>query len=196
MNRLPPPGWLAAVLLALALPAGDLPGAGIPHGLPATESDCTRCHDTQEFATIHGDQVHQEGSWRLEGEHAQLRCKACHDVETGFANLSAECSICHLARDAHRRLVGDDCASCHDPRGWVPNRFRHVRTGFPLTGAHRAASCDQCHAIGFPVVPRDCVYCHQIDFLRESRSEHTPEAMMDCELCHNTLDWDHVRLPH
>jgi len=182
------------LLLLIALPLAALGATtGQPHGLPAG-SDCMRCHDAANFATIRADQVHQD-RFVLTGEHATLACSSCHDTKTGFTNLTAECSACHKVRDSHLRLVGDDCAACHDPRGWVPNRFRHVSTGHALTGAHRAASCEQCHAAGFPVVPADCVYCHERDFYR-ARSEHEAVDVLSCDLCHDTHSWGHVRAPH
>ncbi len=144
---------------AFSTPPGGKPGQGMPHGLPAG-TDCTRCHGKENFSAIHAEQVHQDGSFPLVGEHGKLKCVKCHDPKLGFGNLSAECVSCHSVRDAHLRLVGDDCATCHDPRGWIPNRFRHSQTGFPLSTAHRFVNCDQCHAIGYPVVPTDCQYCH------------------------------------
>jgi len=191
------PAALMAVAMTLSLGAWQqLPGAGIPHGLPASESDCTRCHDPADFTKIRSDGVHQGGTFRLVGAHAEARCRACHDVATGFANLTAECSACHAGRDAHRRLVGDDCAACHDPRGWVPNRFRHAQTGFVLTGAHRAASCEDCHATGFPMVPTDCAYCHLAEFNAAGSGAHTAEDLLDCARCHDTFGWERVRYAH
>jgi len=175
-------------------PAAFKPMKGMPHNLPAG-SDCQRCHGAEDFKAIHADQVHQDGRFPLKGEHKRQPCKACHDVATGFMGLTSECTSCHAARDAHLRLVGDDCASCHTPRGWVPNRFRHVQTGFPLTGAHRAANCEQCHAIGFPMVPTDCAYCHEAEF-RAARDVHQAEDLLSCDICHDTHGWEHVRLPH
>jgi hypothetical protein len=186
----------ALVLLGLVAGLGliSLGGSpGTPHNLPAG-SDCMRCHAAQNFMTIESSRVHQE-HFRLNGEHATLACSSCHDTKVGFQNLVAECSACHKVRDSHQRLVGDDCAACHDPRGWVPNRFRHVSTGTALTGAHRAASCEQCHAGGFPVIPTDCVYCHERDFYRE-RDEHEGVDILSCDVCHNTLSWGHARSPH
>ena len=175
-------------------PAAYKPMTGMPHSLPA-ETDCQRCHSAEGFKVIVADKVHQDGRFPLEGEHGRLPCASCHDVAAGFMGLSGECTTCHAVRDAHLRLVGDDCAACHTPRGWLPNRFRHISTGFPLTGAHRAANCDQCHAIGFPLVPTDCVYCHEADFRRAS-GEHQAEDLMSCDLCHDSHGWEHVRFPH
>ena len=177
-----------------AKPADYKPAPGFPHGLPKG-ADCNRCHGKEDFNAIHAEQVHQDGSFPLEGEHGQLACIQCHDPKIGFMNLTTECASCHKVRDAHRRLVGDDCGACHDPRGWVPNRFRHTQTGFSLTGAHRGASCEQCHAIGFPVVPTDCIYCHEAEFRREA-DEHEIGDALNCDLCHDTHGWEHVRHPH
>ncbi len=175
-------------------PADHAPAPGMPHGLPAT-ADCNRCHDAADFAVIRSDQVHVDGRFPLTGEHGQLPCASCHAVDVGFGNLSGECTTCHAVRDAHRRLVGDDCAACHTPAGWIPNRFRHTQTGTPLTGAHRGARCDQCHAIGFPMVPQDCVYCHEAEF-RRAADEHDTGDVLSCDLCHDTHGWGHVRNPH
>jgi hypothetical protein len=188
------PVWLAlAVVIAVALPAARGVSGGM-HGLPS-DADCNQCHDSDNFSLIRADKVHTDGTFPLDGEHGRQACKACHDAKLGFGNLSGECTACHTARDAHLRLVGNDCQSCHDPRGWLPNRFRHVSTGFALTGAHRAANCTQCHATGFPVVPTDCVYCHESDF-RRAGDEHDGVDLMSCDMCHNTHGWDHARFPH
>ncbi len=197
--------WLVLALL-LAVPAigvgedagsapapAAAPAPAQPHNLPAG-TNCMRCHDPANFATIKADQVHQ-GHFPLQGEHATLACSACHDTQVGFGNVVAECAACHKARDGHLRLVGDDCAACHDPRGWVPNRFRHVTTGFPLTGAHRGASCEQCHAAGFTVVPTECAYCHERDFYR-ARDEHEGVDILSCDLCHDTFGWGNAHRPH
>ncbi len=175
-------------------PAAFKPSPGMPHSLPAG-SDCQRCHSAEDFKVIRTDQVHQDGHFTLVGEHGQLGCADCHDLDQGFLGLSPECTSCHSARDAHLRLVGDGCADCHTPRGWIPNRFRHIQTGFPLKGAHRAANCDQCHAIGFPLVPTDCVYCHEADF-RRAADEHQAQDVLSCDVCHDNHGWEHARSPH
>jgi hypothetical protein len=187
--------WLVGLLGLLILAAGG-GASGMPHGLAPEQSDCNRCHGTEDFNAIHSTQVHQDGAFPLLGEHGQLECRACHDTVAGFDSLAAECSLCHKVRDGHRRLVGDDCGSCHTPRGWLPNRFRHITTGWALTGAHRGASCEECHAIGFAVVPTDCAYCHEGDFRRADTDEHERMDIMNCDICHNTHGWEHVRYPH
>ena len=46
-----------------------------------------------------------------------------------------------------RRVLGVQCASCHDTSGWK-SRFdadAHRRTNFPLQGRHALLPCEQCH---------------------------------------------------
>lgn len=192
LRRVAYAAFVGCVLVVLAPLVG---ASGLPHGLQPAQADCNRCHDKASFSTIVRTQVHQDGRFPLQGEHGQLVCSACHETKVGFDNLAGECALCHKVRDGHRRLVGDDCGTCHTPRGWLPNRFRHVTTGFALTGAHRVAACEQCHATGFPVVPTDCAYCHEADF-RRAADEHEDVDILDCEFCHNTMGWEHVRFPH
>ncbi|MDP7110516.1 MAG: hypothetical protein QGH45_01065 [Myxococcota bacterium] len=198
MRAFPPPVLYLVAVLGLLAAAASGGASGIPHGLAPEQSDCARCHEEEDFDAIHRRQVHQDGAFPLIGEHSELECKACHDVEVelGFESNVAECSLCHKARDGHRRLVGDDCRACHTPRGWLPNHFRHVTTGWALTGAHRAASCGECHAIGFAIVPTDCTYCHEGDFRRADTDQHERMDIMNCDFCHNTHGWEHVRYPH
>ena len=56
---------------------------------------------------------------------------------------------------------GIDCGNCHTPASWqmtggkTGQGFDHSRTGFPLTGRHDSAACNQCHS-GERRVTRDC----------------------------------------
>ena len=41
--------------------------------------------------------------------------------------------------------------------------FNHLKTGFPLTGAHVTVTCEACHVDGiFKGTPKDCAGCHSI----------------------------------
>src|SRR3990172_11046201 len=49
------------------------------------------------------------------------------------------------------------------PSATTPRRadFDHLRTGFPLTGAHAQARCETCHTGGrFAGTPKQCADCH------------------------------------
>jgi hypothetical protein len=74
------------------------------------------------------------------------------------------------------------CAQCHTPDSWKTVSFDHDRTGFRLTGAHRGAACQGCHAGAFESpVPMTCGGCH--------RDPHRGELGQRCEGCHETTTW-------
>jgi hypothetical protein len=59
--------------------------------------------------------------------------------------VTADCATCHV--DAHGKKY-TRCTDCHDVRGFSPSTIdvaTHAHYRFPLTGAHRAVLCAQCH---------------------------------------------------
>ena len=77
--------------------------------------------------------------------------------------------------------------------------LEHIRTGFPLTGAHERAPCEACHVGGlFEGTPRQCGICH----LPGSRWQgevkpgaHVPSSNT-CDDCHLTATWGSARFDH
>jgi len=77
----------------------------------------------------------------------------------------------------------DDCSLCHGPKAWKPARiskkFDHAKFGFPLTGAHAAATCTACHkTLDFTMEQSVCATCHE--------DVHRGEFGTDCAQCHTT----------
>jgi hypothetical protein len=78
--------------------------------------------------------------------------------------------------------------------------FDHLRTGFPLTGAHRQVECQTCHVNGvFKGTPTQCEFCHT----QGSRTATTAkpanhiQTSMGCAQCHNsTVTWAGARYNH
>ena len=68
------------------------------------------------------------------------------------------------------------------------DRFNHMTTGFPLTGAHLITECSSCHVEGvFKGTPRDCAGCHTkgrkvIATPKSAKHVPTDEA---CDVCHS-----------
>lgn len=96
-------------------------------------------------------------------------------------------------RKGHKRsVVGElDCGNCHTTDGWRlfdgaggAGGFDHARTGFPLTGSHRKASCLQCHAPETEV-KRECATCHQ--------DAHKGRFGLACDECHDAVSWKNTR---
>ncbi len=89
-------------------------------------------------------------------------------------------------------------ATAADPKRRVD--FDHLRTGFPLTGAHNQAPCETCHVSGvFRGTPTQCAVCH----IAGSRiattakpANHIP-TFAPCDECHtSTAIWAGARFRH
>jgi hypothetical protein len=160
------------------------------------DGDCGTCHQADEWlpATVVGLD-HAQTGFPLEGAHGKAACAACHDRgEPYSAADGASCVDCHADEDAHRNLLGDVCGDCHTPLAWERTRWRHDQSGWPLRGAHRLASCDDCHAVGYVGTPTDCGACHRAQ-APASIPAHQSEYFAECELCHRPYTWASV-YPH
>ena len=79
--------------------------------------------------------------------------------------------------------------------------FDHVKTGFPLTGAHVTLPCETCHIQGaFKGTPKKCATCHTqgsrilTSTFKPSNHMVTTQA---CEQCHtSTASWSVVFFSH
>jgi len=140
-------------------------------------------HDVQYFPIFSGRHA---GAWDM--------CINCHEVPGDYSVFS--CITCHEHRqsemdDRHVGVQGylyesNACYSCH-PTGEKEGAFDHSLSEFPLTGAHTALECQQCHQSGFPNTPIDCVACHQQDYSQSTNPNH--EALViptECNSCHTT----------
>ena len=170
---------------------------------------CSRCHSEhngENFALVRFDTRtfrHSVAGWELNGKHATLECRQCHnaekvvpsergsiaihDLNRTFLGLSRTCTSCH--EDKHRGQLGQNCLQCHTENSWKDRRFDHARTRFPLTGAHAQVTCEKCHApqadgmLRFAGVKFDqCTSCHN-DPHRGAFAEQM------CNSCHTTATW-------
>jgi hypothetical protein len=158
--------------------------------------DCQQCHSVAKAEWKEPIFAHPE-SFPLTGGHAVNDCQACH--ASGFTNTSTICVDCHQADyDATQdpRHEGDafptTCQECHSTNAWEPAQFlRHNDTNFPLTGAHIALDCQQCHVGGqYTGTPLACVECHEEDYQNAEDPEHSPDLFpTSCEACHTTAEW-------
>lgn len=130
-------------------------------------ADCAACHSVETFKpSTFTIAMHGKSGYPLVGKHAVVACAACHPKRTGIAASGlgpaavqlrlahAACTDCH--RDPHRgrfdaggeRAQARGCLACHDETGFRPTTYdivAHAQSRFPLTGAHRAVPCSQCH---------------------------------------------------
>jgi hypothetical protein len=175
-----------------------------------TQRSCAQCHvehNGKDFALIHWSVPlqqfdHGRTGYLLEGRHAALACRFCHQPEhisaaetaslsikdktRTYLGLSRRCVSCHV--DAHQGQLAMDCERCHTQQDWKkPTRFDHNKTHFRIDGAHQKVACDQCHTASGPgkAAPRyvnisfeDCAPCH--------RDPHAGAFKNPCRTCHSS----------
>ncbi len=180
--------------------------------------DCHNEHHGRSFKLVfwkNGQEQfdHQKAGYPLEGAHAQLKCRDCHQADhieekslflekqkrpdRTFLGLQQACLSCH--HDEHRNQLGRDCQKCHNLAAWKPAPdFDHNQAQFRLTGKHTDVDCQKCHSLQtLPVVAGDpdylkftglsfsnCNSCH--------KDTHQGQFGKDCRRCHNTAGWQKV----
>lgn len=172
--------------------------------------DCVQCHTPRSFldrtAMV---RAHAATRFPLDGAHLLTDCRDCHQAASqgrlAYVGRSGRCVDCHQASYAaatnpDHQAVGfsTDCTSCHSTRRWAGARFDHRAAGFPLTGAHAALTCDQCHTnFSFGGTPVECVSCHRPDYDATTDPNHAAVSIpTDCAGCHSTVTWDGARFDH
>ena len=151
-----------------------------PHG-GQFGSDCAVCHSVDGWEPANFD--HNLAAFKLEGEHAEVRCDECH-VNNVYKGTPSDCYSCHRADDEHNGQYGTDCAACHNPSNWEDADFDHNRSNFPLTGRHVGLACEQCHNTGqFKGLSTACSACHADPVF------HAGMFGLDCAACHTTNNW-------
>ena len=123
-------------------------------------TSCLACHARTHFDPPRFDvEQHARTSFALVGAHRRTACAECHVIPLDtqgprvFHGTPTSCADCHLdphvGRFALQSGGSEDCGACHQPTSFADverGAFEHgARTGFPLEGAHAAASCESCH---------------------------------------------------
>jgi len=144
-------------------------------------TDCAACHNPTNWEDATFD--HNLSVFKLEGEHAEVKCDQCH-INNVFKGTPQDCYSCHQKDDEHNGEFGTDCAACHTPNDWEGATFDHNLSNFPLTGEHVNVNCEQCHTNGqFKGLDSTCFACHA------EPTEHAGEFGTDCVACHTTTAW-------
>lgn len=174
-----------------------------PHSLAGFPTTCADCHNTVSYTRTTYD--HSKTRYPLSGAHAVATCAACH-ADHVYRGKPTLCATCHMtdynatARPAHAASgFPATCESCHSSTTtWMGGAFSHAATRFPLTGAHLAATCADCHSDGvYRGKPLTCVGCHQTDFNQTTNPHHVPAGFStSCESCHNTAAFKGARFDH
>jgi hypothetical protein len=170
------------------------------HGGFSTQ--CTQCHSMMNWAGASFD--HTTTGFSLTGAHSTASCIACH-ADGRFKGTPSDCVSCHQAKydatsnPSHTAAgFSTTCTTCHSTSGWSPTTFDHGTTGFVLSGAHRTASCVQCHqGEQYAGTATDCFTCHQPDYASATDPNHAALGFpTDCTRCHSTSGWPGASFDH
>ncbi len=181
----------------------DYDGATNPgHQAARFPTECATCHTTAAWQPASFD--HGATPFPLTGAHRAVACNQCHG-DGVYAGKNSACVSCHQAAydgttdPSHRAAqLPTDCTGCHTTTAWQPASFDHSATAFPLTGAHTAATCQQCHGDGVYVGKSTaCASCHQAAYDASTDPNHRAAGFpTDCASCHTTTTWDGARFDH
>lgn len=171
---------------------------------------CERCHTSKSWLVPDMAQRHNNTRFSLVGPHFALPCQACHvnEQKYEFVNIQIDCVGCHrstydaTSNPPHRANgLGTNCQDCHSLTAlrWAGS-FNHDLTGFPLTGAHQAVACSQCHASPqFAAASTACYGCHTDAATNRTTPVPHTNFPTDCKHCHDTQTWTDVTtasVPH
>lgn len=177
------------------------------------KGECVECHKVEGWKpSLFGVKEHATSKYPLEGKHAKVECAKCHTPagkDTLYKVKFASCRDCH--KDAHggqfaRAPYLDRCESCHTVQDFHRSLFtiaKHRNTKFPLSGAHAAVICGECHKVGAAqrpdkIIPfyfddRTCTACHtdphRGEFRERMEQPRADGSKAGCEACHTAVKW-------
>ena len=163
-------------------------------------TQCVQCHTT--VAWIPAELDHNLTTFPLTGAHVEVTCNSCHTE--GFSGTASTCAGCHesdyaTAEDPNHQTAGfpTECVLCHSTEDWAPANLDHDLTHFPLTGAHVAVTCENCHTSGYTGTSSDCYACHENDYSTTPDPNHLAAGFStECAGCHSTSGWTPANLDH
>jgi hypothetical protein len=169
------------------------------HRAAGFSTDCAGCH-LVNASRWGGSFDHSRTGFPLTQAHASVPCVQCH-VGNRFAGTTAQCSGCHMtnftaAKNPPHTGFPSDCSGCHSTTAWQPSTFDHSKTIFPLTGAHLAVACTNCHKNNvYAGLTTTCYNCHATDFASATNPSHSgfPQT---CNTCHTTTAWQPASFTH
>jgi nitrate/TMAO reductase-like tetraheme cytochrome c subunit len=172
------------------------------HVLGNFSHDCTPCHTTTAWLPATFD--HGTTNFPLTGAHVATPCQSCH-VNGNYQLTYTDCYECHVSDfqvpQEPNHVAGNfdhDCTPCHTTTAWMPSTFSHDNTPFPLTGAHQAVACSDCHINNqYQGTPTVCYDCHLSDYNNAVNPNHVAGGFpTDCMECHTTTGWSPATFDH
>ncbi len=172
------------------------------HQLGQYPHECTMCHNENTWSPATFD--HNQTGFPLTGSHQAVECTDCHENNV-YAGTPSDCYSCHepdfKSATEPNHVTGNfdhTCTICHSTTAWSPATFDHNQTGFPLTGAHQAVECSDCHENNvYAGTPSDCYSCHEPEFKSVTEPNHvTGNFDHVCTICHSTTAWSPATFDH
>ncbi len=196
----------------------------------AEAKTCVICHRETDASFLSPtakmpSELHRLTGFTLDPPHDKTQCIGCHkvigtreklpkgpDLQLRFAQhfpgrSQQACEKCHEDPHCNQFLTSaskGQCAACHANERFVPSEFdlqKHEQTRMPLTGAHRATACNDCHKLQDGVTKyrstaTACVACHADVHLGTFDEPALPKLVnggSDCARCHTTSNFEDVR---
>lgn len=130
------------------------------------ENNCASCHGTEAWDLVSFN--HNQTDWPLTGKHKEVACSSCHFeisenkeiISQNFRNLNSDCVTCHENVHGTEFVINGvtECTRCHVTTSWLPEKFDHRKTRFPLEGKHKEVDCKACHEVSNKKGPSEVIY--------------------------------------
>ena len=177
------------------------------HQSTAFSTSCEECHTIDPDWKPAKFEVHDQFYFPIYSGKHQGEWDNCSDCHTQADNYTVfSCTDCHEHEISKMNRDHDDvggyssnsnaCYACH-PQGREDGAFNHSNTGFPLTGAHIANDCLDCHSQGYSGTSSECISCHTENYNLAAEPNHTAAGIAStCEDCHTTNAWKPSSFDH
>ncbi len=168
--------------------------------------NCSQCHSEESFKAVKVSKNfdHNKTDFKLVDKHLAVSCQACHKGKFTDPLKHDRCTDCHA--DYHKKQfvkgkVTPDCSQCHDVKGFKLFSYtidQHKTAAFPLSGAHTAVPCTDCHRKqkdwNFRGIGLNCNDCHQDIHKTFIPEKYYPDE--NCKKCHTENRWNEVTFDH
>jgi len=180
------------------------------------EGECAECHTLDGWKpSLFGVKEHDSSQYPLKDKHVEVECANCHipaGKDTIYKVKFSLCSDCH--KDAHDNQFAtapykNRCEDCHTVQDWHRSTYtivKHRTSRFPLSGAHAAVPCSDCHKTGlgnrpdkilpFHFEDRTCTACHtdphKGEFNTQMARKRSNRSPFGCEACHSVKSWGDI----